>query len=58
MTLQTSIKRNAYYDSVTLMLLTRELQKLEGVELAGGYGHRPQPWSGKGLGLATDGSTL
>ncbi len=32
MTLQTSIKRNAYYDSVTLMLLSRELQKLEGVE--------------------------
>ena len=32
MTLKTSIKRNAYYDSVTLMLLSRELQKLEGVE--------------------------
>ena len=32
MTLHTSIKRNAYYDSVTLMLLSRELQKLEGVE--------------------------
>ena len=32
MTLQTSIKRNAYYDSVTLMLLSRDLQKLEGVE--------------------------
>ena len=32
MTLQTSIKRNAYYDSATLLLLSRELQKLEGVE--------------------------
>lgn len=32
MTLQTSIKRNTYYDSVTLMLLSRELQKLPGVE--------------------------
>jgi len=32
MTLQTTIKRNAYYDSVTLMLLSRELQKLTGVE--------------------------
>ncbi len=32
MTLHTSVKRNAYYDSVTLMLLSRELQKLEGVE--------------------------
>ncbi len=32
MTVHTSIKRNAYYDSVTLMLLSRELLKLEGVE--------------------------
>lgn len=32
MTLRTKIKRNAYYDSVTLMLLSRELQNLEGVE--------------------------
>lgn len=32
MTLQTRIKKNAYYDSVTLMLLSHELQKLEGVE--------------------------
>ena len=32
MTLHTSVKRNAYYDSVTLMLVSRELQKLEGVE--------------------------
>ncbi len=32
MSLQTIVKRNAYYDSVTLMLITRDLQKLEGVE--------------------------
>ncbi len=32
MILQTSIKKNAYYDSVTLMLLSRELQDLAGVE--------------------------
>jgi len=32
MTPHTIIKRNAYYDSVTLMLLSRELQKLEGVQ--------------------------
>lgn len=29
---QTIIKPNAYYDSVTLMLLSRELEKLEGIE--------------------------
>ena len=32
MIIQTKIKRNAYYDSVTLMLISRELQKLTGVE--------------------------
>jgi succinyl-CoA synthetase alpha subunit len=32
MTLQTIIKRNAYYDSVTLMLLSRELQDMDGME--------------------------
>ena len=55
MTLQTSIKRNAYYDSVTLMLLTRELQKLEGVEdLLVGMGTDLNLGLAKGLGLATD----
>jgi len=54
MTLQTSIKRNAYYDSVTLMLLTRELQKLEGVEdLLVGMGTDLNLDLAKGLGLAT-----
>ncbi len=32
MIIQTIVKKNAYYDSVTLMLLSRELKKLEGVE--------------------------
>jgi len=32
MTIHTSIKKNAYYDSVTLMLLSRQLQELAGVE--------------------------
>lgn len=32
MLLQTTIKRNAYYDSVTLMLISRDLQKLDGVD--------------------------
>lgn len=32
MTVQSIVKKNAYYDSVTLMLISRELQKMEGVE--------------------------
>lgn len=32
MIIQSIIKKNAYYDSVTLMLISRDLQKLEGVE--------------------------
>lgn len=32
MSLQTIVKRNAYYDSATLLLLSRELQKIAGVE--------------------------
>ncbi|HSN94962.1 MAG TPA: hypothetical protein VLR89_07870, partial [Anaerolineaceae bacterium] len=55
MTLQTSVKRNAYYDSVTLMLLTRELQKLEGVEdLLVGMGTDLNLDLARGLGLATN----
>lgn len=54
MTLQTSVKRNAYYDSVTLMLLSRELQKLEGVEdLLVGMGTDLNIDLARGLGLAT-----
>ena len=55
MTLQTSIKRNAYYDSVTLMLLSRELQKLDGVEdVLVGMGTDLNLDLARGLGLATD----
>ena len=54
MTLHTSVKRNAYYDSVTLMLLSRELQKLEGVEdLLVGMGTDLNLELARNLGLAT-----
>ena len=54
MTLHTSIKRNAYYDSVTLMLLSRELLKLEGVEdVLVGMGTDLNLDLAKDLGLAT-----
>jgi succinyl-CoA synthetase alpha subunit len=54
MTLHTSVKRNAYYDSVTLMLLSRELQKLEGVEdLLVGMGTDLNLDLARDLGLAT-----
>ena len=32
--IQFQIKKNAYYDSVTLMLISKELKKLEGVHEA------------------------
>ncbi len=55
MTLHTSVKKNAYYDSVTLMLLSRELQKLEGVEdLLVGMGTDLNLDLAKDLGLAED----
>ena len=32
MKVQSIVKKNAYYDSVTLMLISRELKKMDGVE--------------------------
>ena len=53
MSLQTIVKRNAYYDSVTLMVITRELQKLDGVEdVLVGMGTELNLDMAKDLGLA------
>ncbi|MGB4594776.1 MAG: acyl-CoA synthetase FdrA [Anaerolineaceae bacterium] len=54
MTVQSIVKKNAYYDSVTLMLLSRELQKLEGVkEVLVGMGTDLNLELTKNLGLMT-----
>jgi FdrA protein len=54
MTVQSIVKKNAYYDSVTLMLISRELQKLEGVdEVLVGMGTDLNLELTKNLGLVT-----
>ena len=54
MTIHTSIMKNAYYDSVTLMLLSRQLQELAGVEdVLVGMGTELNLDLARDLGLAT-----
>lgn len=54
MTVQSIVKKNAYYDSVTLMLISRELHKLEGVEeVLVGMGTDLNLELAKNLGLVT-----
>ena len=48
------VRKNTYYDSVTLMIISKEVKTVDGVNeaLVGmgtdlRYGHRPEPGAGK-----------